>query len=221
MVLRVSDLYERDKPREKLLEKGAGALQDHELIAAVIGRGVPGRDALAVGREVARLLKEEGLEALCPGRLLSVHGLGEAKAAQILAGIELARRHLCRESRAIRSAEDVWRELAEYREKKQEYFLALTLDGASRMLARRVIHIGTLNHSLVHPREIFADAVAERAAGIIVAHNHPGGQCFPSDVDRRITRRLAEAGRLLGIELLDHVILTREGWYSFSEEGEL
>lgn len=221
MVMRVSDLYEKDKPREKLLEKGEEALKDHELIAALIGRGVPGRDALAVGREVARILKEEGLEALSSGRLLEIHGLGEAKTAQILAGIELARRHLNPERKAIRSAEDVWRELREYAGKKQEHFLALTLDGASRLIATRVIHIGTLNQSLVHPREVFADAVADRAAGIIVAHNHPSGQCFPSAEDRRVTRRLTDAGRLLGIELLDHVILTREEWYSFSEEGEL
>jgi DNA repair protein RadC len=221
MVMRVSDLYERDKPREKLLEKGATALKDHELIAALIGRGVPGRDALAVGREVARLLNEEGLEGLRAERLLAVYGMGEAKAAQILAGIELARRHLEPQRPAVRSAEDVWRQLREYAGKKQEYFLALTLDGASRILATRVIHIGTLNQSIVHPREVFADAVADRAAGIIVAHNHPSGQCFPSAEDRRVTRRLAEAGRLLGIELLDHLILTGAGWYSFSEEGEL
>ncbi len=218
---RLNQLYTRDRPREKLLERGPEALKEYELVAALIGRGVPGRDALAIGREVAKLLEEKGLEGLSAERLTAIEGLGEAKAAQILAGIELARRHLQRSGRKIGSAEEVWRELAEYAGKRQEYFLSLTLDGASRIIEKRVVHIGTLNQSLVHPREIFADAVADRAAGVIVAHNHPSGQCFPSEEDRRVTRRLLEAGRLLGIELLDHLILTREGWYSFSEEGEL
>lgn len=217
---KLKELYEGDRPREKLLSRGAEALKDHELMAVLLGRGVRGKDVLRLSKELVELLRE-GVDDLEIDKLSSIHGVGEAKAAQILAALELSRRFLIREKAVVRSAEDVWKELKEYHGRKQEYFLALTLDGASHLIEKRVISVGTLNQSLVHPREVFADAIADRAAGIVIAHNHPSGQCFPSAQDRRVTQRLAEAGRLLGIELLDHVILTRDGWYSFSEEGEL
>jgi len=121
----------------------------------------------------------------------------------------------------ITTASDVDRHLQEYREYDREHFIAITLDGASRVINTRVVSIGTLNQSLVHPREVFRPALLDNAAGIIVAHNHPSGQCFPSHEDRAITKRLKEAGKLLGIELLDHVILTGDDFYSFREEGLL
>jgi len=216
----IGELYDGDRPREKLLAKGPAALKDHELMAVLIGRGVQGKDVLKLSRELVDLMQRDftnlSIEKLC-----AIHGMGEAKAAQILAALELSRRFLLRKNIAIRSAEDVWKLLRNYHDRRQEYFLALTLDGASHLIEKRVITVGTLNQSLVHPREVFAEAIADRAAGIIIAHNHPSGQCFPSSQDRRVTERLREAGRILGIELLDHVILTRDGWYSFSEEGEM
>lgn len=217
---KLKELYEGDRPREKLLSRGAEALKDHELMAVLLGRGVRGKDILRLSKELVELLRE-GVDDLEIEKLSSIHGIGEAKAAQILAALELSRRFLIREKAVIRSAEDVWKELKEYHGRKQEYFLALTLDGASHLIEKRVISVGTLNQSLVHPREVFADAIADRAAGIVIAHNHPSGQCFPSAQDRRVTERLREASQILGIELLDHVILTRDGWYSFSEEGEM
>ena len=121
----------------------------------------------------------------------------------------------------ITSANDVYRHLSEYQNLEREHFVAVTLDGASRVLKTRVISIGTLNQSLVHPREVFRPAILDNAAGIIVAHNHPSGQITPSIEDRRITKRLREVGKLIGIELLDHVILTEYGYYGFNEEGEM
>ena len=121
----------------------------------------------------------------------------------------------------IISAESVYTHLIEYRNLEREHFVAVTLDGASRVLNTRVISIGTINQSLVHPREVFRPALLDNAAGIIVAHNHPSGQIEPSVEDRRVTKRLKEVGKLMGIELLDHVILAVDGYYSFSEEGEL
>ena len=121
----------------------------------------------------------------------------------------------------ISSAADVYRLFYDYSDKEKEYVLLLTLDGASNPIRQRVIHIGTLNHSLVHPREIFRPAILDNSAGIIVVHNHPSGQLLPSSEDRRITQRLNEAARIIGIQLLDHVIISRNGFYSFSEEGEL
>ena len=130
---------------------------------------------------------------------------------------EVQKNHLDR----ITSASDVYRVLHEYVSKDQEHFLLLTLDGASKIIEKRVIFIGTLNQSLVHPREIFKPAITDNAAGIIIAHNHPSGTLEASRADIQITDRLKEVAKLVGIELLDHVILSKEGYYSFSDEGLL
>ena len=217
---RVTELYEGDRPREKLLAKGPQALKDYELIAAVLGSGTKDRDVLKIAKGVEKLLKDD-FSGVTIEKLTTVHGLGPAKAAQLLAAIELSRRHLNRSGERIACAEDVWRALKEYHDRKQEYFLSITLDGAGHIIEKRIVTMGTLNQSLVHPRELFADAIVDRAAGIVIAHNHPSGRAFPSAEDRRVTGRIQEAARILGIELVDHVILTREGWYSFAEEGEL
>ncbi len=121
----------------------------------------------------------------------------------------------------ITSAEDVYIHLSEYQNLEREHFVAITLNGASRVIQTRVISIGTINQSLVHPREVFRPAIADNAAGIIIAHNHPSNQREPSIEDKRVTKRLKEVGKLMGVELLDHVILTESGYYSFSEEGEI
>ena len=217
---RVEELYERERPREKLKEKGAAALKNRELIAVLLGSGTKGQDVLKLSRAVEKVL-EADFEGLSLEKLTTVHGLGPAKAMQILAAVELSRRYLLKSNTKITCAEDVWQELREYAGRKQEHFLSLTLDGAGRLIEKRVVTVGTLNQSLVHPRELFADAVTDRAAGIIIAHNHPSGQRFPSSQDRRVTSRIKEAGEIMGIELIDHVIITVDGWYSFAEEGEL
>ena len=217
---KLQELYKGDKPREKLLAKGPSALKAYELMAVLLGSGVPGKDVLKLSKEIVGIF-DATFETLTLDDLTSVHGMGEAKAAQILAAVELSRRYLIKQHVKITSAADVYELLREYGAKKQEYFLTLALDGASHLIEKRVVSIGTLNQSLVHPREVFADAVADRAAGIIVAHNHPGGQLAPSGEDVAVTRRLKEAGILLGIELLDHVILTKDGFLSLREEGML
>ncbi len=217
---KIDQLYKEDKPREKLLKKGAAALKDHELLALLLGSGIPGKDVLKLSMEALKIIRRDP-ENFTPRDLLDIKGLGRAKAAQIVAAFELSRRFYISEKIKITQAADVWEVLSDYRNKKQEYFIAITLDGASSMIEKRVISIGTLNQSLVHPREVFSDAVSDRAAGVIVAHNHPSGQLFPSREDHRVTRRLKEAGAILGIELLDHVIIGNEGWYSFSEEGQI
>lgn len=216
----IDELYKEDKPREKLLKKGAQSLKEYELLAVLLGSGVQGKDVLKLSKEVIALF-ESSFDELSVNLLAGIHGLGAAKAAQIISAVELSRRYLIKQNSKIRSAECVHDVLKEYGSKKQEYFLAMTLDGASHIIETRVISIGTLNQSLVHPREVFADAVSDRAAGIIIAHNHPSGQLIASHEDRSVTKRLKEAGELMGIELLDHVILTREGYLSFREEGLL
>ncbi len=214
----INELYKHDRPREKLLAKGAGALKEYELLAILLGSGTQGKDVIKLSKEIVKLLDDD-FESLTLNRLIEIHGLGQAKAMQILSSIELSRRYLIKQNIKITSAEDVYHELKEYSTKKQEYFLVITLDGASHIIKKRIISIGTLNQSLVHPREVFADAVSDRAAGIIIAHNHPSGQLEPSIEDKRVTKRLKEVGTIMGIELLDHVILSREGYLSLREEG--
>lgn len=121
----------------------------------------------------------------------------------------------------ITCAEDAYKLLIEYALKDQEHFLLITLDGSSKVINKRMIHIGTLNQLLVHPREVFYPAIQDKAAGIIVAHNHPSGTTEPSRADIQITERLKDVAKLVGIELLDHLILTQTGYYSFQEEGLL
>jgi len=217
---KITELHTMEKPREKLALKGPDALKNEELLAILLGSGIQGKDVRKLAKEIIALM-DEGLERLSLERLCSIHGLGSAKASQILASLALSKRYLIRTNRRITDASDVYRELCNYADRSQEYFLTITLDGASHIINIRTVFIGTLNQSLVHPREVFADAIADRAAGLIIAHNHPSGTCEPSRADIQITQRLKEVAKLVGIELLDHVILTKEGYYSFSDEGML
>ena len=214
------DLHKDDKPREKLLKKGVEALKNEELLAILLGSGVQGKDVRKLAREIISLMDGDfdrlSLQALC-----DIHGLGQAKASQILASIELSKRYLIKSNKRITSAQEVYEELKSFSTKSQEHFLTITLDGASHIINIRTVFIGTLNQSLVHPREVFADAIADRAAGIIIAHNHPSGTLEASRADIEVTRRLKEVSKLVGIELLDHVILAKDGFYSFSDEGLL
>ncbi len=214
------DLHRDDKPREKLIARGVQALKDDELMALLLGRGIRGKDVRKLAREITLLLGDNP-EGLTLDTLLAIHGLGVAKASQILATLELGRRHHTLDTLRLKDAAEVFAHLRTYAGRSQEHFLSITLDGASRVIQTRTVFIGTLNQSLVHPREVFADAIADRAAGIIIAHNHPSGTLEPSRSDLQITQRLKEVAKLVGIELLDHVILTQEGYYSFSDEGML
>ena len=205
----MSDRRKDLRPREKLQARGATALSDYELLMAIIGSGTAQADVTKIARDVQKLLKEKGSE-LTYDDLLGIRSLGPAKATQIMAGFELWRRQFEVPDRPIiDSPEKAVEQLADIRDKKQEYFVCLTLDGANRLIAKRIITIGTLTSSLVHPREVFADAITDRAASIIVAHNHPSGNLAPSDADRAVTERLREAGDLLGITLIDHIILAK------------
>ena len=205
----MSDRRKDLRPREKLQAKGVASLSDYELLMAIIGSGNAQADVTKIARDVQKLLAEKA-SALAYEDLLSVKSLGPAKATQIMAGFELWRRQFeVSERPIIDSPEKAVAQLTDIRDKKQEYFVCLTLDGANRLIAKRVISIGTLTSSLVHPREVFADAITDRAASIIVAHNHPSGNSNPSIADLQVTERLKEAGDLLGIILIDHTLPTK------------
>ena len=208
-MMKMSDRRPSERPREKLARSGASRLSDLELLMAIIGSGNAQADVSKIARQVLKILRDKGGD-MSYDDLRSVVGLGEAKIPVILANFELAQRYLLDSDQpVIDSPEKAVEQLADIRDKKQEYFVCLTLDGANRLIAKRVITIGTLTASLVHPREVFADAITDRAASIIVAHNHPSGSLEPSQADKDVTSRLAEAGKLLGIALNDHIIVTK------------
>ena len=176
---------------------------------AIIGSGTQYADVTKLAREVQKLLKEKDSE-LAYEDLLNVKSLGPAKATNIMAGFELWQRQFeVSERPIIDSPEKAVEQLSDIRDKKQEYFVCFTLDGA-----KRIITIGTLTSSLVHPREVFAEAITDRAASIIVAHNHPSGNLEPSQADRDVTERLKEAGLILGVQLEDHLIVTSKSYSS-------
>lgn len=216
----ISQIPEADRPREKLLRKGAAALSDQELLAVLLGKGTPSMDVMTLAGKVARLIDEKGLKVNADD-LSQFEGVGDAKATLILAAIEFARRRIKPAGEKIETPADVLPLIRHYADRKQEHFLAVTINGANEVLNVRVVSIGLIDRSPVHPREVFADAVAERASGIIVAHNHPAGSLEPSLADTEITKQLKEAGKYVGIELLDHVIFNRVGYFSFLESGLL
>lgn len=216
----IKDMPKHSRPREKLREKGASALTDEELVTAILGMGTPGVDVRTIARQVASLIREHK-EKLTIDHLVDIPGMGLAKAAQILSAFELARRHLFKDTVKITSARDVLPLVGDIAGKQQEHFVCISLNGANEVIERRIVTIGLLDKSPVHPREVFADVIADRAAAVIFVHNHPSGELQPSESDLNIHRQLTEASRILGIHVLDHVIVTRKGYCSFQEAGLL
>ena len=214
----IKDMPEHSRPREKLREKGASALTDEELVAAILGMGTAGVDVRTIARQVASLIREHKT-GLTLDHLQSVPGVGLAKAGQILSAFELARRHLLNDSVKITVAQDILPLVADIVGKQQEYFVCISLNGANEVIEKRVVTIGLLDKSQVHPREVFADVIADRAAAVIFAHNHPSGDLQPSEADRRIHEQLTEAAKILSLRILDHVIVTKKGYFSFQENG--
>lgn len=214
----IKDMPEHSRPREKLREKGASALTDEELVVAILGMGTAGVDVRTIARQVAGLIREYKA-GLTLEHLLAVPGMGLAKAAQILSAFELARRHLIKDTVKINVAQDILPLVADITGKQQEYFVCISLNGANELIEKRVVTIGLLDKSQVHPREVFADVITDRAAAVIFAHNHPSGELAPSAADLRIHDQLTEAGKILGLRVLDHVIVTPKGYYSFQEAG--
>ncbi len=211
----------RDRPREKIASKGASVLSDNELIEAIIGRGTKNKDVREISKEIGILIQKN--RDLQYRDLQEVEGIGPTKASQIIACFELGRRYFEPAGTCIKVTrpEDILPLVAGLKEKRQEHFVCLTLNGAGEILGNRVITVGLLNHSLVHPREVFADAITDRAASIICVHNHPSGSLEPSSQDIAITSQLRDAGSVVGIQLIDHIIVSKNGYLSMRERGLL
>jgi DNA repair protein RadC len=219
-------IAEHDRPREKLARRGANALGDNELVAIVLGHGQPRASALDLANSVlAALGGVAGLARAASDDLTRVGGIGPARAAQILAAVELGRRTVVHAAtaRAQMTSPRVVAEylLPQFGNRRVEQFGVLLLDTKHRVLRSTVLSVGTLDASIVHPREVFREAVAGGAAAIVVFHNHPSGDPEPSPEDTRLTERLMAAGVLMGISVLDHVILGDARYFSYREKGSI
>lgn len=209
----MADKRQQDRPREKLIKYGPEKLTDIELLQALIGSGNARADVTKIACDVAVILKRD--RQLSKETLSRVKGIGPAKMTELIASFELAKRYVLEPDRPIiDSPEKAVEQLADIRDKKQEYFVCLTLDGANRLINKHVVTIGTLTASLVHPREVFALAIEDRAASIIVAHNHPSGSLTVSEADKGVTKRLNDAGDILGIDVIDHIIVSALNYVS-------
>lgn len=220
----IKELPTEERPRERLQRYGAQSLSTAELLAIVLRTGTRERSAVGLAEHLLSL--HGGLRGVANAtvdEMARVKGLGPVKGVQIAACVELGRRlasHTEETRPVIRTPEDVAHLLmAELRDSRKEHFIALMMDVKNRVLKRATVSVGTLDASLVHPREVFKEAVAISAAAVIVCHNHPSGDPTPSPEDRQITARLCEAGKVMGIEVLDHIVLGDGRWVSLKQLG--
>jgi len=216
---RISDLPKLDRPREKLQTKGAEALSDLELLAILLGSGIEGHDVMTVAGQLLRFLDKNEKYSL--EDLQEIEGVGPAKATLIAAALEFSRCRIRPEGLKIKHPTDVLPLISYLADRKQEHFIGISLNGANEVIASRVITVGLVNATQIHPREVFADPIIDRACAIIIAHNHPSGALTPSQEDIAITGRLKAAGETVGIRLTDHIIFNQKGYYSLMEHGEL
>ncbi|MGP4108421.1 RadC family protein [Virgibacillus sp. L01] len=222
----IKDVPKEDRPRERLLKLGSSHLSNQELLAILLGSGTREESVMTLSNRV--LMHFEGLNLLKDAtieELTAIKGIGEAKGVLLLSAMELGRRmnqYKPNERYIIRSPEDgADYVMEEMRNLNQEHFVVLFLNTKNQIIHRQTIFIGSLNASIVHPREVYREAVKRSAASIICAHNHPSGDPAPSQEDIHVTRRLVESGKMIGIELLDHLVIGDRKFVSLKEKGYL
>jgi len=221
----IHDLPVSERPRERLQRLGVEALSAQEILALILGRGISGESVMVTAQ---RLLSQfdnlKGVAGASLEELAQVRGIGIAKAAQIKAAAELARRvegySGAADKPSVKTPDDVAALVqGRLKGKKKEYFLALLLDTRSQLIRVAEISVGSLDSSIVHPREVFKEAISASAASVVFAHNHPSGDTEASEDDVQLTKRLAEAGEIVGIDVLDHIIIGDKGYVSMKREG--
>jgi len=218
--MKIKDLAKIERPREKLISKGPKNLKDEELLAILLGTGIKGKNVIEIAKQILRKHSKKRLLLLNYKELAKVKGIGSAKACTILASTELVKRALKVQDETlpiIKSVKDVVAQAVYMRDKTREHLMVIYLNARNEMIFKKPMFVGTLNANLVHPREIFAEALKQNAASVILVHNHPSGDSEPSEDDIEVTKRIIEAGRIMGIEVLDHVIITKAKAFSFKE----
>lgn len=219
-------LAPQDRPREKLARAGVGSLGDNELVSLLLGAGVRERNALAVAQDVLAIAGGvRGLGRMSIDELRRVSGIGASRAARLLAAAELGRRAVMGEvgerPRLMTPAEVGRYLLPLYGGHREERFGVVMFDSKSRVIRTETLSVGSLDTSIAHPREVFRAAAVASASSIAVFHNHPSGDPLPSPDDLLLTRRLSEAGQVMGIDLVDHIILGDGRWFSFRDASLL
>jgi DNA repair protein RadC len=221
----IKEWKEDDRPREKMMQKGSGSLSDSEILAIIINNGTRGKSAIDLAKELLGLVDNDisKLVNLEYATIQTIKGIGPAKAVSIAASLELAKRFKIRsfgELKSYRSPEEIAQYfIPEFMGMRTETFFALLLNTSNQVIKRVNISQGSLNSSVVHPREVFRFAVVESAASMILLHNHPSGNPNPSNEDKEITRNLVEAGNMMKIKVIDHIIIAGNTFYSFAKNG--
>ena len=214
----IRELPKVERPREKLIQKGTQNLKDEELLAILLRTGVEGKSAIQTAKQILNKYSKKRLLKLNYEDLIEIKGIGPAKACTILAAIELVKRALKIGEETlpkIQSIKDVIAQFSYLREKTREHLAALYLNARNELVFKKHIFVGTLDANIAHPREIFSHALIQNAASIILVHNHPSGDPEPSKADLEITKRITEAGKIMGIDVLDHIIITKTKVFSF------
>lgn len=212
--MKIKDLPKIDMPREKLGKYGPEKLLDHELLAILLGSGIKGLNVLELSKKILKTISEVGIDKIGLQDLIKIKGLGKAKASEIIACFELGRRVLKgKKSSILLSPKDVWNRMEDIKGSKKEHFVVFYLDSRNQEIQRDIISIGTINESLVHPREVFENAIKNNTSSIIIAHNHPSGDLKPSQADIEITKKLIHAGKILDIKIISHIIITSTDYY--------
>ena len=213
--LLIKEIALDQRPRERLKTKGIDSLSDAELLAIILQNGTNGENVIDLSQRLISTFSLDRLNSLSLSELMKVKGIGLAKAAKIVAAFELSKRvnsgRIC--EKVISNASDIAGYYMEkLRDKKKEYFIAVFLDSKNKIIKDEIISIGTLNSSLVHPREVFKEAIKNSANSIILVHNHPSGDCEASSNDLEITEKMKEAGEMVGIKMLDHIVIGGKKW---------
>ena len=221
-MVKIKDLPKHKRPREKLSEKGAENLSDAELLAILIRTGRAGKSALDIAKETLKKHPLSELLSVTKDELTRIKGLENTKAITIKAALELGQRAVGSFNNflpILDCPKAIVAQLTDLRGKQKEYFLALYLNARNQMIHKDTISVGTLTSSLVHPREVFEPAIRHFASSVVIAHNHPSNNSEPSAEDIKLTENLIQAGKILDIDLLDHIIVTNNGYTSFKEKG--
>jgi len=220
----IHDLPLSERPRERLQKHGAEVLSSQELLALVIGRGISKKSVITIAQELlTRFGNIKAISEATIEELSQIKGIGLAKAAQIKACFELGKRQDLEPELKdfdIKDPQSVVKAIrAGIKDKAKEHFKLILLNTRNKIISISTVSIGTLNASLVHPREVFKDAISHNAYSVVLAHNHPSGDSEPSEDDLMITKRLVDAGKILDIKVTDHIIITKNGYFSFKEKG--
>lgn len=219
---KASPREERNNPsldiRERMLKFGSGSISNLDLVVAILGTGLPKKPVRKLAKEVLDQITTS-TQTFDIGKLMMIAGMGEAKSCAVAAAIELGRRIFSTRGTRISTPKEAFPLLIHFADMRQEHFIVMSLNGGHEINAVREITKGLINKTVVHPREVFADPITDRACAVIVAHNHPSGNLEPSDEDLDITQRLRESGDILGIPLLDHLVFSEAGYFSFVEHG--